>query len=133
MDRISKETRSRIMSRIRAKNTSPELKLRKALWHAGLRGYRIHYKLVGKPDIVFTKSRLAIFVDGDYWHGYLWTKKKKIPPRKYWQAKIKGNMERDKKYTRQLKKDGWKVLRFWEHEVNKNTDCVVDKILAAIY
>ena len=116
------------MSRIKAKNTSPELMLRKALWHAGLRGYRTHYKLIGKPDIVFRRKRLVIFIDGDYWHGHLWKKRKKVPPRKYWQAKIKGNMERDKKYTKELKKDGWKVLRFWEHQIKSDVNKCLGKI-----
>ena len=78
MDRISKEVRSRIMSRIRGRNTSPEIKLRKALYEVGLRGYRVHYKISGKPDVVFLKKKIAIFIDGDFWHGFrypLWKEK----------------------------------------------------------
>lgn len=128
MDRISKERRSWVMSRIRSKNTTPEIRLRRALYHSDFRGYRIHYDLIGKPDIVFIKKHLAIFVDGDFWHGYLWTKKNKIPNNDYWKTKIKNNIERDKKYTKQLREEGWNVLRFWEHDINKNLNEVIDKI-----
>jgi DNA mismatch endonuclease (patch repair protein) len=128
MDRISPDKRSKIMSKIRAKNSSPELLLRKELTKAGLKGYRIHYKLPGRPDIVFTKKRVIVFVDGDFWHGFLWKKMNKVPPKQYWQEKIKGNMRRDKKVTKLLRKDGWLVYRVWEHQVIKNANQEVSKI-----
>ncbi|MEA3357622.1 MAG: very short patch repair endonuclease [Patescibacteria group bacterium] len=128
MDRISKEKRSRIMSKIRAKNTSPELTLRKALRDAGFRGYRVHYNISGKPDIVFVRKRIVIFVDGDFWHGYLWKKLGKIPPKEYWQEKIQKNINRAKKYNKQLRNEGWTVLRFWEHNVKKNPKKCIEKV-----
>ena len=127
-DKFDKKTRSTIMSKIRAKNTSLEVNFRKLLWKYGLKGYRIHYKLPGKPDIVFVSKRIVIFLDGDFWHGYNWKKLGKIPPKEYWQDKIQKNIDRAKKYNRMLRKDGWNVLRFWEHELKKNPEKCIKKI-----
>ena len=110
------------MSRIRSKNTSLEIEFRKLLWENGLGRYRIHYNLPGKPDIVYVSKKIVIFLDGDFWHGYNWKKLGKVPPRKYWQKKIQKNIDRAKKYNKMLKKDGWKVIRFWEHEAKKNAE-----------
>ena len=107
-DVYDKKTRSRVMSRIRAKDTKAEIALRKALWREGVRGYRVHYKLPGKPDIVFTKKKVVVFVDGDFWHGYTWKTLGKVPPKEYWQDKIQGNIDRDKIYNEQYRKDGWR-------------------------
>ena len=121
-DKFDKKTRSKIMSKIRSKNTSLEINFRKLLWKHGLRGYRIHYNLPGKPDIVFVSKRIVIFLDGDFWHGYNWKGLGKVPPKEYWQEKIQKNIERAKKYNKQLRKEGWVVLRFWEHEIKKNPE-----------
>lgn len=131
-DKFDKKTRSVIMSKIKDKNTSLEVNFRKLLWKYGLKGYRIHYKLSGKPDIVFVSRKTVIFLDGDFWHGYNWKKLGKVPPKKYWQRKIQKNIDRAKKYNKQLKKDGWEVLRFWEHEVNKNPERYINKIKKAL-
>ncbi|MCK5233654.1 MAG: very short patch repair endonuclease [Candidatus Aenigmarchaeota archaeon] len=130
-DRITKQQRSKIMSHIRSKNTSLELYFRKLLSKDRLRGYRLHYKILGVPDIVFVSKKIAIFIDGDFWHGYNWKNLHKIPPKKYWQAKIERNIARDKRYTMQLKKEGWTVLRFWEHDVKKNPDRCIKKVKEA--
>ncbi len=127
-DKFDKQTRSAIMSKIRGKNTSLEIKFRKLLWKHGLKGYRIHYKLLGKPDIVFVLRKIVIFLDGDFWHGYNWKKLGKVPPKKYWQGKIQMNIDRAKRYNRQLKKDNWKVLRFWEHEIKENPERCINKV-----
>ena len=131
-DKFSKAKRSAIMSRIRSKNTSLEIEFRKLLWKNGLGRYRIHYNLPGKPDIVYVSKKIVIFLDGDFWHGYNWKKLGKVPPRKYWQKKIQKNIDRAKKYNKILKKDGWKVMRFWEHEVKKNGEKCIRKITASI-
>src|SRR3989338_9276368 len=128
MDRITKEKRSRIMSSIRSVNNSVEIKFRKLLFANGLRGYRNHYPIRGKPDIVFVSKKLAIFIDGDFWHGYNWKKLGKKPPRKYWQAKINRNIERDKETMKVLKKEGWKILRLWEHNIKKNPEKCILKV-----
>ena len=124
-DFITPDKRSRIMSSIRGKNTSPEVRLRKQLWKEGLRGYRLHKNLPGKPDVIFTKRRLAVFVDGDFWHGHNWKKLGKVPPSGFWREKIRRNIERDKSVNKKLQKLGWRVVRFWEHKVNDNpTKCI---------
>ena len=116
------------MSSVKGKDTKPEIKLRKHLWHEGLR-YRLHYNLPGKPDIVFVKNRLAIFVDGCFWHGC--PKHGSIPEtnNEFWETKIKGNLERDIRVTNELIVLGWSVLRIWEHELKDDADEVVERIL----
>lgn len=123
--------RSRTMSKIRSKNTRPEMRLRKALWNAGLR-YRLHRRdIPGRPDIVIEKFKVAIFVDGEFWHGYEWEKKReKIKTnRAFWIPKIERNMQRDREVNRQLKKMGYEVFRFWEHEVKKEIGVCIKKVL----
>lgn len=127
-DKFDKKTRSAIMSRIRSKNTSLEVNFRKLLWKKGLGRYRIHYNLPGKPDIVYVSKKIAIFIDGDFWHGYNWKKLGKVPPKKYWQGKIQKNIDRAEKYNRKLRKDGWSVLRLWEHDILKNPEKCIRKV-----
>jgi len=110
------------MSRIKSKNTIIELEFRKYIWANGLRNYRIKNKITGKPDIYFPKTKVAIFIDGCFWHK---CPKCFIRPKsenKYWDKKIKNNIKRDRKINKQLKSEGIKVLRFWEHEIKKNID-----------
>ena len=123
--------RSRTMSKIRGKNTRPEMRLRKALWHAGLR-YRTNRKDVpGKPDIVIQKWKIALFVDGEFWHGYEWEiKREKIKSnRAFWIPKIERNMQRDREVNAILKKMGYEVFRFWEHEVKKEIGACIKQVL----
>jgi len=127
MDVFPEKTRSKIMSSIKSKNTKIEISIRKSLWRAGIRGYRLHKRIIGNPDIVFNKKKLAIFVDGDFWHGWV-LKQGRVLPVNYWTPKILRTIKRDKKYTKQLKKEGWNVIRVWEHEVLKNTDKIINKI-----
>lgn len=118
------------MSAIKGENTNPEKVLFESLKARGIR-FRKHYKILGSPDIVLPKLGISLFVDGDFWHGYDYNKRKSaLPP--YWVAKIKRNIDRDKKYSKALKKDGWVVLRFWEHDIIKDPDKVVDKIKVCI-
>lgn len=128
---ITKAQRSRNMSHIHSKNTKPEIVLRKALWQKGIR-YRKNYKrLPGKPDIAITSHKIAIFIDGEFWHGYNWKVNKNHihTHREYWIPKIERNMTRDKIVTEKLQNEGWTVLRFWSKEVLKNTDYCVELIL----
>ena len=127
-DKFDKATRSKIMSKIRSKNTNAELTFRKELYRQGIRGYRVHKKMMGNPDIVFTKKKVVVFIDGDFWHGYIWKFEKKAPPKKYWQEKIQGNINRDKNINKQLIEDGWCVLSFWEHEIKEKLDSCVNKV-----
>jgi DNA mismatch endonuclease, patch repair protein len=128
MDVLNKSQRSYNMSQIRAKNTTPEIKLRKALFRNGLRGYKIHYNLEGKPDIVFTKYKIAIFIDGCFWHK---CPKCFVEPKTrtdYWLKKIEKNKQRDKIVNKKLKNEGWFILRFWEHQIEKEVDNVLGYI-----
>jgi DNA mismatch endonuclease (patch repair protein) len=122
MDVHDSVTRSYNMSRIRSKNTKPEMVLRKLLWLCGLRGYRLHSKLPGRPDIVFSRKKLAVFVDGCFWHSCPHCSDGRAPKSNtgYWSEKRRLNRERDARHTVTLEGTGWTVLRFWEHEVNRD-------------
>lgn len=129
MDRLTKEQRHRNMSNIKNKDTSIELKLRKALWEKGYRYRKNYNKLPGKPDIVLTKYRIAIFCDSEFFHGKDWEKLKlqleKGKNSEFWINKISKNIERDEKIEKELNFMGWTVLRFWGKDINKNVDeCV---------
>lgn len=124
------EERSNIMKKIKSKDTEPEVRLAKELWRRGIR-YRKNYSLLpGKPDIAITKYKIAVFVDGEFWHGYNWEEKKERikANRYYWIKKIEKNIERDKENNIKLKQCGWAVLRFWEHTVKKDLEGCVQRI-----
>ena len=126
--------RSIHMKKITGKDTKPEIIFRKALWGRGIR-YRKNYpKIPGKPDVAIVKYKIAIFIDGTFWHGYNWKeKKRKIHSNKeYWIKKIEGNMARDKRINTQLNEMGWTVLRFWDFEIKKNLSLCIDKTMAAL-
>ncbi len=122
--------RSELMAKIKGVNTKPELKLRKALWGMGFRYRKNVKKLPGAPDLVFYKFKLAIFVDGEFWHGYNWEEKRgKIKSnRDFWIPKIERNMQRDRQNRSKLENEGWVVLRFWEREIYKDFDNCIIKI-----
>jgi DNA mismatch endonuclease, patch repair protein len=131
-DFLSPQTRSRVMSRIRSKDTKPELLLRRELHRQGIRGWRCHAKAVaGKPDIAFTRWRVAVFVDGCFWHGHpdFFTPGKSGA---YWDAKIARTQERDRIANETLAADGWTVLRFWDFEVEDELDRCTDAVVAAL-
>ena len=115
------------MSRVRTTNTAPEIALRRALWKAGVRGWRLHAKDVsGKPDVVFRGKRVAVFVDGAFWHGHpdhYWGQSGA-----FWDAKIARNRERDERVNRELAPDGWTVLRFWDFEVARDAQACADRV-----
>ncbi len=123
--------RHRIMASIKSRNTKPELILRHTLWQAGLR-YRVNYKkLPGKPDIAIKKYKLAIFVDGEFWHGKDWevTKARLHTRRDFWISKIERNMEHDQKVNAQLEQMGYQVFRYWESDLSKNIGGCLRQIL----
>jgi DNA (cytosine-5)-methyltransferase 1 len=112
------EQRSRIMREVPSKNTSGEMLFRKALWQAGIRGFRLHSATVpGHPDVVFQKQRIAVFIDGCFWHGCPKCYRAPKSNQDYWKMKVSRNKKRDEAVTELCKKAGWKVLRIWEHEV----------------
>lgn len=127
------------MASVRARDTRPELAVRRALWAAGLR-YRVDYREApGRPDIAFPGRRLAVFIDGDFWHGNAWRirgldrPEEMFPSRaKWWLAKIRRNVERDREVDRLLAQAGWRVLRFWESEVQRSSSRVARSIGLAL-
>ena len=133
-DFITTPQRSNLMSKIKSSGTRPERLFRKALWKEGFR-YRLNDKrLPGKPDIYIPSVKLVVFIDGEFWHGYKWkTKKEKIKAnRDYWIKKIERNIERDKKNNKELRKLGYTVMRFWEHQIKNNDELCVLKVINAI-
>lgn len=134
MEKISKEKRRRIMQSIRGKDTKIEVTLRKELWDRGYRYRKNHKALPGKPDIVFLGKKIAIFCDGDFWHGKDWEKNRhRIKSNSdFWVSKIERNIQRDSEVDSALREMGWKVLRFWESEINENLDLCVKRIEAEL-
>ena len=131
-DTHSTKVRSYNMSRIRSINSKPELKLRKELWQHSIRGYRLHQKIAGRPDLVFTKSKLAVFVDGCFWHHCPTCFVRPKSNNEYWDAKITRNVNRDVEVVRLLSDEGYRVIRLWEHDVLKSTGYCVDLISRAL-
>ena len=127
-DKFSKEVRSRIMSSIRGKNTKPELAVRKILWMQGKR-YRIHDKSVfGTPDISNKSKRVAVFIDGCFWHGCSRCYKEPKSNTEFWRSKIIRNKNRRKLVRSKLREQGFTMLQFWEHQVLSDPDKVVEGI-----
>lgn len=130
-DNLTPEQRSFCMSRVKGKDTGLEMRVRSALHRRGLR-FRKHAKdLPGKPDVVFRKARVAVFVDGDFWHGYRFPSwEDKVSD--FWKKKINKNRERDAANHQKLRQMGWTVIRLWQHEVEEDFDACIDRILAAV-
>jgi DNA mismatch endonuclease (patch repair protein) len=127
MDKFSKEQRSKIMASIKSRDTKEEVLLAKALWNRGYRYRKNNKKIFGKPDISFARYKIAIFVDGEFFHGYNWDdrKLKILTNRDYWIPKIERNIQRDKNVNHHLLSNGWIVIRFWSSFVKKNlNDCI---------
>lgn len=119
MDKIDKATRSRVMASVKSKNTKPEMKVRSLTHKLGYR-YRLHRKsLPGKPDMVFPSRKIAVFIHGCFWHGHDCKHGKRQPSSNtdYWQSKILGNMERDKRVQAELSELGWKSVTIWECQI----------------
>ncbi len=128
-DIVSKKKRSEIMSKIKSKDTKIEIEFRKAIWKAGFR-YRKNPKgYFGKPDLVLKKYKTVIFVDSCFWHGC--KKHCRLPStrKNYWIPKIKRNKQRDKEVSEHYKKEGWQVLRVWEHQIKKDLEAAISRIV----
>lgn len=122
--------RSLLMQKIKSSRTSPEITLQKFLSKKGFK-FKINYRnLPGNPDIVLLNKKIAIFVDGEFWHGYRWEeKKKKIKDnRAYWIPKIERTIARDEKNNKKLKEAGWRVVRFWQYQITRDLEKCIMKI-----
>jgi len=129
MDNLTREQRKLCMTKIKAKNTKPEIAVRKVLSRLGER-YRLHNsKLAGKPDIVIVKTKKIIFINGCFWHQHKNCKKQAMPKanKKYWESKLKRNIEKQAQDIKLLKKQGWEVYKIWECQTN-NEDKLTQKI-----
>lgn len=135
MDRLTKEQRTKNMQAVKSTGTQIEVTLAKALFALGLRYRKNNKSVFGKPDLTFKKYKLAIFIDGEFWHGKDWRKRKHDHKsnRDFWIKKIESNIKRDKLVNKQLLKDGWKVLRFWGKDVTKNLRTCTNKVLQTIH
>lgn len=137
MDVLTPEQRRKNMQNIHSKNTSIEMVLRKVLWHKGYRYRKNYSQLPGSPDIVLTKYKIAIFCDGEFFHGKDW---EVLKPRlekgkngEFWVSKIARNRERDNEINKKLLFMGWTVIRFWGNDIKKNTDECVKVIEETIF
>jgi DNA mismatch endonuclease (patch repair protein) len=130
-DQLTPEQRRRAMQRVKLKDGPLEVAVRSALWKRGYR-FRKHLKgLPGSPDIVFTRHKVAVFIDGDFWHGYDFEKwRNKLTP--FWLNKIETNISRDERNFRLLKEMGWTVLRLWGHEVKNDLDECLARVEEAL-
>ncbi len=131
MDKLTKEQRRKNMQAIKSKGTKIEVALAKALWSKGYRYRKNNRTVLGTPDLTFKKFKIAVFVDSEFWHGKDWKENKnKIKSnQEFWYNKIEANIKRDKKVNKELKKQGWKVLRFWGKEIEKQLEQCVLKII----
>lgn len=120
------------MASVKSRNTGPELELRKALYACGVRGWRCNYKrATGKPDIAWPARKVAVFVDGAFWHGHP-TRHKPGRSGAYWDRKIEQNVERDRRVDLELRKSGWNVLRLWDFEIRKDLNGSVARVVDAL-
>lgn len=129
-DVFTKAKRSEVMSRIRGRdNKDTEIALAKLLRRHGIKGWRRYQRLLGKPDFVFRSARVALFVDGCFWHGCPKHSTMPVNNRAFWNRKLSANKVRDRLVTLQLRASGWRVLRIWEHElVRQNADRCIQRI-----
>lgn len=127
-DIFSKKKRSEIMRAVKSKDSKIELSLRRELNRIKVRYKKHVFGLPGTPDIVFRSRRLVIFVDSCFWHGCRWHGSMPMTNRKFWRKKINRNKEKDKEVNREYRRMGWKVLRFWEHQIKKDMLKVIRKI-----
>jgi DNA mismatch endonuclease (patch repair protein) len=126
-DVFSKKKRSWVMSRIRGKDTKPEAYVEKVLqeWEVI---FEKHPKIFGRPDFVVREAKLAVFTDGDFWHGYRMGPRRLSKMSDFWRRKIAGNKTRDRRVNARLRKEGWTVVRIWEHEIENNPEAVASRL-----
>jgi len=130
-DNLTREQRSYCMARVKGRDTGLEQLIRSGLHKRGFR-FRKHVKgLPGRPDIVFAEARVAIFIDGDFWHGYRFPRWSATLS-DFWKQKIQGNRERDRRNFRRLRGMGWRVNRLWQHEVERDLEGCLKEVMSAV-
>lgn len=134
MDKLSKEQRTKNMKSVKAIGSKIEIALSKELWALGYRYRKNDRKVFGKPDITLKRFKLAIFVDGEFWHGKDWEVRKfdHKSNQEFWHNKIQRNMQRDIEVNNKLKEDGWRVLRFWGQDIRRNLRNCTEEIIKTI-
>lgn len=132
MDNLTIEQRKKNMRNIKSSGTEPEKLIMKELKKRNIYFAANVKSLPGKPDIVFRRKHIAVFIDSDFWHGRPNGFVMPATNKEYWENKISSNRARDRKVNRELKKQGWKVLRFWEKDIKKNTDKCINKIIRTL-
>ena len=131
-DIMSPETRSAVMSRIRGKDTGPEKAVAAGLASLGLEWESHVRALPGRPDFVFAAARVAVFVDGDFWHGWRFPQWRDKLSEK-WEEKIEATRRRDARKRRKLRRMGWTVVRLWEHQIERDMSSCLEKVLSALH
>jgi DNA mismatch endonuclease (patch repair protein) len=132
MDLLTPEQRSRLMSKVRQKGTDIELLVARELRQKGYRFRRNVKALAGSPDLVFARDKLAVFIDGDFWHGFrypCW--RHKVQP--FWRNKIETNRKRDQRNFRRLRRAGWNVVRIWQHEIRTDIASCLARIVSLLH
>lgn len=133
MDKFSKKKRSEIMSKIRSSDTKFERKFIVALKKLTKKKFQTNVASIrGKPDVVFPKNKICVFLDSDFWHGWRYPRWKHLLKNNFWRKKIENNRKRDKKTTAHLRKNGWAVLRIWEHQLKSSPHFCLEKIMWAL-
>jgi len=132
-DVFSRRKRSEVMSKVRSRgNKATEIALAILFRRNRITGWRRHQNVFGKPDFLFRRNRLALFVDGCFWHGCPRCYRRPKSNRKFWDAKIARNRERDRHVSRELRRLGWRVIRIWEHELARRGDACVRRIAGSL-
>lgn len=131
-DNLSRAQRSYCMSRVKSKDTELEVAVTRAVRSRGLRFRKHVAKLPGRPDLVFPGAKVVVFIDGDYWHGWQFPRWKKRLTQ-FWKNKIEGNRRRDTRNFRKLRRNGWRVIRIWQHQVRKSIPNCADRIEYAVH
>lgn len=132
MDNLTKSQRRKNMQNIRSAGTMPETLIMRALRRQKIYFAKNVKSIIGKPDIVFRRKKIAVFIDSDFWHVH---PRRFIMPqsnKRYWKEKIRRNKERDSEVNKKLKKEGWKIIRIWEHDVKRDTDKCISRVLGVV-
>jgi len=131
VDTVDRATRSRVMSAVKQRDSRIEKMFRLALWHAGLR-YRKNVRILGTPDVLFRAAKVVVFIDSCFWHGC--SRHGRMPKSNvaFWRAKIDRNRRRDLRITRTYRRQGWRVVRVWEHELTVSSQRAVGRVMSAV-